>query len=62
MARINREQLENRVLQHYVNVANKSFGRRKGSSSNHILGSMKNQAMLVTSQDSLVQRSYPVDS
>ena len=72
MARINREQLQKRVVQHYINVANKQkqitvihFVQEKiPRQTIYIasLGSMKNQAMLVTSQDSLVQRSYPVDS
>ena len=62
MAPINREKLQNWLVQHDVNVANKSFCRRKDSSSNYILESMKNEAMLVTSQDPVVQRSYFVDS
>ena len=47
MAPINREQLQKRIVQHDVNVANKSFCRRKDSSSKHILASVKNQPMLL---------------
>ena len=59
MVRINRKQLQKRVVQNYVNVANK----QKQITVNHFvqekiprqdiyiasLGSMKNQTMLVTS-------------
>jgi hypothetical protein len=70
MTRSEREYLKKRVVQHYINVANKQkkimvnqFFRREGMLSNQIvLSSINNLVVSIINIDLVVQKNYQQDN